>query len=107
HVPGEHERNSFETMLLSTYICTCVCTYLEVQQCINIRTPRLPPHFFSSPSPTACSGACQAIAEALKINRTIVLIELDLNDIADAGAEALRKVVAEKKAQGLDLEIKL
>ncbi|CAJ1365590.1 unnamed protein product, partial [Effrenium voratum] len=115
HVPGEHERNSFETMLLSTYICTCVCTYLEVQQCINIRTPRLPPHFFSSPSPTACSGACQAhdvhlvgtphrpvpaelgahehellklwkaIAEALKINRTIVLIELDLNDIADAG----------------------
>ncbi|CAJ1365593.1 unnamed protein product, partial [Effrenium voratum] len=59
HVPGEHERNSFETMLLSTYICTCVCTYLEVQQCINIRTPRLPPHFFSSPSPTACSGACQ------------------------------------------------
>ncbi|CAJ1365596.1 unnamed protein product [Effrenium voratum] len=49
----------------------------------------------------------KAIAEALKINRTIVLIELDLNDIADAGAEALRKVVAEKKAQGLDLEIKL
>ncbi|CAJ1365591.1 unnamed protein product, partial [Effrenium voratum] len=65
HVPGEHERNSFETMLLSTYICTCVCTYLEVQQCINIRTPRLPPHFFSSPSPTACSGACQAVRKAL------------------------------------------
>ncbi|CAJ1377040.1 unnamed protein product [Effrenium voratum] len=41
--------------------------------------------------------------EALKLNRSLTTIQIGLNDIGDPGAEALRKVVAEKKAQGLDL----
>ena len=48
--------------------------------------------FFPAVGPTgSASTLCQAIAEALKLNRTIVTIHLDFNAIGDPGAEAWRR----------------